>query len=246
MSQWRRFNLPGREENKTQLNLQYVIPLLVLKVLNWVDEFCRFSVQKWNSDLHYYNGEHQNPIRLSPPSTTTPTPEMLLSRAQELTPFTLSLSLSSLEPEPEPEPEQSRNHSHAPGPHNPPLSSPTLRHHHRRRLFHSSVSSLPHPNPLSLSLFRSKTRRLLALPLSNFVAHVADETDSDAVRETGEFSKRSESDGFDLDASFESTDLKWLKSPLLEVQELGSFRSSGGGPSWHGCARNCRRIKLGY
>ncbi|PSS02563.1 Pentatricopeptide repeat-containing protein [Actinidia chinensis var. chinensis] len=140
---------------------------------------------------------------------------MLLSRAQELSAFTLS-PLSNSNPSP---------NKAVTTPMRTALTilrslAPSLHHHRRRLLLLHSLSLITPSPPLTLPPFRSKHRRLPALPLSSFVEHVADETDSDAVRETGDFSQRSESDAFDFDASFDSTDLKRLKSPPLEVREL--------------------------
>ncbi|CAL5377292.1 unnamed protein product [Camellia sinensis] len=142
---------------------------------------------------------------------------MLVSRTPELSLFTFSL-LSNSNPNPKPSKFISI-------PMRTALTilrslSPSLHHyHHHRRLLRSI--SLP-----ILSFSGTPTRRLSsfappsAAPLSTFVEHLADETDSDAVRENSDFSRNREAESFNFDVSFESTDLKNLNSPPLEVWEL--------------------------
>ncbi|KAI8024813.1 Pentatricopeptide repeat-containing protein [Camellia lanceoleosa] len=151
------------------------------------------------------------------PSFSDETNTMLVSRAPELSLFTFSL-LSNSNPNPKPSKFISI-------PMRTALTilrslAPSLHHyHHHRRLLRSI--SLP-----TLSFSGTPTRRLSsfappsAAPLSTFVEHLADETDSDAVRENSNFSRNREAESFNFDVSFESTDLKNLHSPPLEVREL--------------------------
>ncbi|GMP38181.1 hypothetical protein CsSME_00009525 [Camellia sinensis var. sinensis] len=144
---------------------------------------------------------------------------MLVSRAPELSLFTFSL-LSNSNPNPNPKPSKFISI-----PMRTALTilrslAPSLHHyHHHRRLLRSI--SLP-----ILSFSGIPTRRLSsfappsAAPLSTFVEHLADETDSNAVRENSDFSRNREAESFNFDVSFESTELKNLNSPPLEVREL--------------------------
>ncbi|KAA8536162.1 hypothetical protein F0562_028640 [Nyssa sinensis] len=146
---------------------------------------------------------------------------MLVSRAQELSTFTLSLSSN-----PTPRPNKALNF--------PMRTALTIVRslapfHNNLRLLRTVTLLNPSP-PLALSLSGRKARQLSPFPsLSNphassapsstLVEQLAHEAEGGRVDENWDFSQNSESEGFDFDASYVYTE-KHLNSPALEVKEL--------------------------